>query len=173
MRILTYDLARTVGWAFAEGEGEPEHGTFSLPRTEGVYGPYLRRFAEILCSHVAAFKPTLIVYECPIMPATSKIDILRALYCMGPRLEEVADIYGIECREGELGPIRKHFLGAGKVPQRSADIKDAIMAECHRRGWRPCDHNAGDALALLDFVRANRIPGWSSRGRPLLEKATT
>ncbi len=172
MRILTYDLARTVGWAFADARADPEYGTFTLPRTEGRYGPYLRRFGEIAYKHVDAFKPTLIVYESPILTRRSTIDILRALYCLGPRLEEVADICGIECTEGELGPVRTHFLGAGNCPTNTDDIKAAIVAECRRRGWRPQDHNAADALALLDYVRACRIPGWANQGLTLLQGAT-
>lgn len=168
MRIMAYDLARTVGWAFADGRERPEYGTFTLPRTEGRYGRYLRRFAEIATSQIEALRPDYIIYECPILPRKTRIDILRALYCQGPRLEEIADVRGIEIKEGDLGPIRSHFLGAGNCPRGSDDIADAIDFECRRRGWQPQDHNAADALALLDFARACRIPGWANEGLTLL-----
>lgn len=173
MRILAYDLARTCGYAVGEDFCRPDHGAFTLPRIDGGrFGPYLRRFGEIISRHIDGLKPTLIIYESPILARTTTLHVARALYCLGPRLEEAADVAGVPCTEASLGEVRTHFLGVGKCPRSTPAIKAAVMAECRRRGWRPFDDNAGDALALLDYARACRIPGWANQGLPLLEKAT-
>lgn len=173
MRFMTFDLAGTVGWAAAEDRIEPIHGSKRLPKTDMGYGPFLRVFAKWAAGVIDDFRPDLVTYESPILPKKKRtIETLRALYCLGPRLEEVCDERNLKCTERDFQSVRTHFLGAGNVPTNTDDIKDAIMAKCRYRGWDPVDHNAGDALALLDFIRACRIPGWANQGLPLLAKVT-
>lgn len=169
MRFLALDLAGVVGWAAADGRGEPIHGTKRLPKTEVGFGPYMRVYADWLEGLILSYEPHLVTYESPILPKRkANIHTLRGLYSLTTRCEEICDRKKIRCTEGIIGEVRTHFLGAGNTPGERPEIKDAVIAQCRRRGWAPEDDNAADALALLDYVRACRIPGWANQGLPLL-----
>lgn len=174
LRCLALDPARTVGWAFAEGAGEPEHGIYRLPSTFNGYGAYCSRYRFWLQGIITALHPKLIAYEAPILKPTDRLEFVRGTYALGTMTEEIAYDLKIECVEATAGDVRKHFLGIGVKrarKKRGENIKEIVIAECRRRGWTPFDHNAADALAILDYIRANRMPGWASKGLPLLSKA--
>ena len=112
LRCLALDPARTLGWAFAEGTGEPQHGIYRLPSTFDGYGAYCHSYRRWLEGIAAALHPTLIAYESPILPKKSQISVLRGLYALGTLTEEVAYAANIECVEADAQYVRKHFLGA-------------------------------------------------------------
>lgn len=170
MRILALDIATNTGWAFADGEAAPRFGVVNLPKTGEDLGRYGFAFHMWLADAITKLAPQLIVYEAPILAGLStNITTLRKLYGLGMMAETVAHAREVPCKEENLGKIRTHFLGRGRVPRKSDDIKRAVVAECQRRGWAVTDHNAADALALLDLARALTIEGWAIKSAPLFE----
>jgi hypothetical protein len=57
---------------------------------------------------------------------------------------------GLVCRQEHVGSVRSNVLGRGRIPKEQ--IKTVILAWCFRRGWRPPDHNAADALVLWYYT---------------------
>lgn len=57
---------------------------------------------------------------------------------------------------------RKHFLGRGAGAD-SATFKACSVDLCRRLGWNPPDHNAADALGVLDYgIHLDRLtPPWT------------
>lgn len=161
MRILCFDLATRIGWAWAEDKAAPVHGVHRLPSTGDDLGRFLHAARQWIDGKITEVEPHLIVYESPILRMATQLATLRKLYSLASIAELVAIDRCVKVEEAALGKIRTNFLGAGNCPRESVAIKRAIVHRCRERGWHPQDDNDADALALLDYARAIKIDGWA------------
>jgi len=167
MRLLALDVATNVGWARAEDNGAPQNGTYALPSTGENYGLRMARFRDWLDRTVTAFEPHVIGFESPIHKPQDKLHKIRILYTLAGVVELVGWDRSVKVFEDGVSGVRSHFLGKGyaKLFVGSEAQKLGVIAECRARGWEPADHNAADALALLDLMRHHMLPGFNSRTR--------
>lgn len=169
-RILALDLATCTGFACGSlREGVVEHGSHTLPKTGANVGLFLVFFRKFLTDTIIRLAPGALIYESPILfGMKSNITTLRKLYCLGGMTEVVAQDLNLDCTEENVETITTHFLGKGKgVPRRGDERKRATVARCVERGWDPGDHNAADALALLDLALSLKSPGHALQSTPL------
>lgn len=177
MRLLVLDLASHTGFCFGTEAGVEDHGTHHLPITGNNIGLFLSDFRRWLCGRIGKYQPDEIVFEMPILPAATKLIILRKLYALCGETELTALDMKCECSEANLIDIRRHFIGRCRAPSdippkaRRPWMKEQIVAMCRKRGFRPADDNAADALALFSFVMSLRHPGFEILGNELARAA--
>lgn len=168
--ILALDLSKSgTGWAYGHPavlrsrtaievaiEGErvtPLSGTQRMGVAADSMGAVFDRFSNWLADTVTTFGPTALVFEAP-PPRMDKagINAGRLLIGLASVTEMIGERRGLRVYEVASNTVRKHFCGDGRAQ------KDDVVAECRRRGWEPVDHNAADALALLDYAVACLAP---------------
>lgn len=160
MKYLCLDLATVTGFTFGDEAGVQAHGSFRLPSTGVDIGGFLFAYQEWLHAGLARWQPDQIVFESPILPATTSIVTLRKLYSLCGITELIASNRHIPVREANLTHIRLHFIKVARAPKtvlvkdRRAWIKARTVAECRSRGFRPADDNDADALALFSYTLA-------------------
>jgi hypothetical protein len=162
MKLMVLDLATVAGFCVGDEAGVQDHGSFKLPSTGGDIGTFLSAYRTWLLAAIDRWAPTEIVFEMPILPSTTNLATVRKLYSLCGVTELLAKERAIRCAEANLMDIRRHFIGASRAPscvpakERRQWIKERTISECRRRGFRPIDDNAGDALALFSFVMTSR-----------------
>lgn len=163
MRFFTVDLGEHMGWARADDRGPPTYGTEHLPRCGedyGVYGSAFQNFLKHQFHHVA--KPDLVGFASPLVYGPTQWHSQRILLGMAMILETTCIDSGVATVEDNESAMRGYFLAPGPVPNKSADIKKAVMARCGELGWPVTDSHSADALCALDFMRAQVLKAWPS-----------
>lgn len=164
MRVLAIDPGLTLGFA-ALGDGRPPcSGSRALRGNSRRLGVSGRHCDEILRQLILQERPKVIVFATPFVgqrrgkpvriqgklywpdAAPVQPDSIRPLMSFMTIVEMVCDELKIRCVELDESEARRAFLG--KVPKKSADIKEAVMAGCRSRGWPCTDDHAGDALCV-------------------------
>ena len=157
MSILSLDVATSTGWAHGEPGEAPSHGVFVLPSTGDDLGRALHHFASWLAGKVKELRPREIVFEAPILPATTNFKTCRKLYTLAGIVELVAIAEGIPCSEMASSEWRRHFLGSHYPKGAGRDeLKRAVIAACRAIGWNPRSDDDADALAMLSVALAFR-----------------
>ena len=177
MKLLALDLATHLGFAFGDEFVVERHGSYRLPKTGENIGKFLAEYIEWLDVEIDATRPDQIVFESPILPATTNLATCRKLYGLCGITELKAQHRGVECREANLMDIRRHFIGMARAPSavlkehRRAWIKDRTQSVCRSKGFLPCDDNAADALALFSYVMWSADHSYMLRGREIARAA--
>lgn len=178
--ILAFDLAtRTTGYCAGTGEVRPEAGNLKFDQTGDSLGQLGIAFWSAAGALFDRFKPTLVVYEAPILVIkgkmgagrTDRLPVVRKLYGMGFLLETMCELRGVPIAEVGLHAIKREVTG-----QSHAD-KDAMVAVARRCGLTLPDgvgaRDAADAWgAWLIGLRHNNKEAsarwdrliWSRRG---------
>ena len=150
-RYLALDLAGRFGYAIGSFDRVEASGSILIPKGEiEDRFAWLFRWLETFCEE---HRPDEIIFEKPMIKPTDDLHVVRLLsgFCCTAGL--FASLNGYPVSEAEVRTVRKYFLG--KVPHGRPEQKKAVMKMCRVRGWSPRDDNAGDALALLDFMIAH------------------
>lgn len=159
MSILSLDLARKTGWAFATDEaveawpvdqilnphGPTDGVRYGLHRFDGDRGgPLWTACGEWFVGLLAELDPAWVIYERPVSFA-GRAPATDISYGFKTVVEIHCDWASRHCFHIEPTAAKKHFTGAGNAS------KDDMVRAAEARGWRPGDHNVADALAILDY----------------------
>ena len=160
MKWLALDLATVCG--FAIGDTGARDYLFGSKRILGgqqdELGPYAADFAEWLGGSIRAHGIEKVGFEAPVLPPKTQIATLERLYGLKMVTELVCFRAGVPVVQEHMQTVRRHFMGAG-WHARKGDIKVAICKQCRLLGYRVGDdHNAADAVALLDYLLALEQP---------------
>lgn len=112
-------------------------------------------------------EPTDVWFESPNLPKQTSIATVRKLSGLVGFAETIAqEDFKLPVREANNWDIREHFVGVKMAPrsvpqdQRRKWIKDKVIAECRRRGFRVAGDDDADALALLSYALAFNRSGF-------------
>lgn len=170
MRLLCLDLATSVGFSVGTESGVEAHGSHRLPSTGNDIAAFLKAYRAWLTSMIQRHLPHEVVFEMPILPATTNIATLRKLYCLAGLTELIAKDLGCRVGEANLMDIRRHFIGTARAPKevpkedRRKWMKDRITSSARKRGFRPANDDDADALALFAYAMHCRVPGFVLAG---------
>lgn len=163
--LLALDLATVSGFAFwRPGMERPLSGTLRMPKTGEDVGWFVEDYHGKLCDLLTVHQPELIIFEAPLLRATTSIDTARKLMGLALMTEFVCRQRRLKYREANNASIRKHFIGCGRGDRKT--LKAMTIKACQDRGWRPVDDNEADALALADYAcHVLKVPvPWSVGG---------
>ncbi len=152
--ILALDLGTTTGWAIGVPGTMPICKSVSFPKAS-VSGPgrLYASFEDWLWDLIEVHQPVMIAYEAPMPPQAMKgINAGRIALSLVGHLEQVCYRATIPCYEQDVWAVRGYF-----VAHRGAK-KEAVMAECRKRGWAFDTDNAADAAAVWAFACHHRAP---------------
>jgi hypothetical protein len=170
MNLLVLDLATQLGFCFGTEAGVVQHGSHRLPSTGGDIAAFLKAYRAWLTSAIHCNKPDEVVFEMPIMPSVTNLATLRKLYSLCGLTELIARDLGCRVSEANLMDIRRHFIGTARAPstipkpERRQWMKDQIVSKTRQLGFRPCNEDAADAIALFSYVMSCRVPGFILAG---------
>lgn len=185
MRVLAFDAGFTMGYGALGGGRAPTSGSRRLrgdARTLGIAG---RHCDSVVRELILAEKPQVIVFATPFVgqrrgkpvrvqgrlywpdAAPVQPDSIRPLMSFLTIIEMVCDELRIRCLELSEPEARRAFLG--KAPQKSADIKAAVMRECRTRCWPCTDDHAGDALCVASLALEIVAPDGALQVAPLFQ----
>lgn len=142
--LLAIDPGTKCGWAFwRSGWCRPESGIrqFDLQRGESQ-GMRFIRFRQWL-EELMALKPDIVLYEQAHHRGGAATEIMIG---MATRIQEIAEMRGIEYRPVHSATLKKWTTGNGKADKSS-------MCSRARAMWSvdPIDDNEADALCILAY----------------------
>lgn len=129
--ILTLDLGAKTGWCAGRGDVLPTVGTIYLPSTGddcGAYGQVARRELHLI---MARWSPDIVVFEAPVLPATTTLATTRKLQGLAFMVEVVCADLGVPCQEEFLQTIKKTMTGKGNAS------KQMMVDAARRMGLDP------------------------------------
>lgn len=155
MRVLSLDLAVVTGWALTHAP-QPLHGSERLVSGAATANiafaqSKLWDWLEEMC---AATNPQALSWEAPITIGNRAQNTEEFLFAL-------ANTAALFAYRKQLRPLKAHVNTVrAKVCGNGHCGKEGALAYCVRRGWRPVDDNAADALVLLVYAEAwfNRTP---------------
>ena len=170
MKLLTVDIGTVnVGWAIASPEALQQptlilHGVYRPPANVGRnIGWLLVDIRSWLTVTARTHAITNIVYCSPIQVFGNNWWTTRKVVSIAGQIEVTGHDLDILVEEADEPTVRRHFLAPHKVPRKSPEIKAAVMARCAALGINPDTDDAGDAVAVADYVL-------SVKNSPLLRK---
>jgi hypothetical protein len=169
--ILALDVSKScTGWAYGLPESAPVSGVERFAREGGTEDEAFGRALVWLTQAIGTMSPAIVAIEAPIKasgggntnPASQAMllglqGVLRAVVAL--KLPTPAVLVA-------SSTARKTFTGRGSYP--AGEAKDAVMAECRRRGWLDLDTlqpDRADAVCLWAHMAAQQIP-MLAHGRP-------
>lgn len=162
--ILALDVsARACGWAFGIPGDKPVSGVERFTRDGDTPDEAFVRAVVWLNGQMTVLSPAIVAMEAPILtsgggftnPHTA--DLLQGIIHVF-RFAVKAKLPGRAVLVA-ASTVRKTFTGKGSYPAGTA--KDAVQAECLRRGWLDADTmqpDKADALALFGHMAAQQLP---------------
>jgi hypothetical protein len=167
--ILALDLASRSGWALGAAGETPRSGSVSFARAEHSMAAHFVGCRQWLTDFVAVNNPRIVVFEAPLAPSyvagRTNTDTVRKLMGLTAIVEEALYGKGFDVREAPVSKVREFFLGTAHLKRREA--KQATKHRCVELGWRPCDDNAADALALWAYMVGIVAPAHGLKLLPL------
>ena len=155
--LLALDIAGVTGWAYgpASAAGKerspPISGTMTVGWENCHDTQYFGSFDRWIDARLDLLKPTLVVFEAPILLPHDKLAVIRRLHGLIAVAEAACSRHGLSDVVYEVSnqQIKSHATG-----DRCAKKDEMVLAaEC--RGWIVDDHNEADALFLWDLVNTN------------------
>lgn len=163
MNLLALDLATHTGWASWTGE-DPARGRAGIlesgvqvcdvKRGESPGMRYLRfrRWLEDLANLIS---PELVVYEQPfVMRSGAAAEISLGF---ATRVQELCALRAIDHQPINGSQLKKWTTGRGNAK------KPEMVAAVSRRWKLVTDDNEADAIALLQYARAELVPAGAGR----------
>lgn len=162
--ILALDVsARACGWAFGLPGDKPVSGVERFTRDGDTPDEAFVRAVVWLNGQMKVLGPAIVAIEAPILtsgggftnPHTA--DLLQGII-HGFRFAVKARLPGRAVLVA-ASTVRKTFTGKGSYAK--GEAKDAVMAECLRRGWLDTETmqpDKADALALWGHMAAQQVP---------------
>lgn len=167
MRVLGIDCGFSTGYGLLGGK-KVLSGSFPIAGTSDQMGVALRSFRELMLNRlIPQLSPEVIVAAVPFIGRDATPVSLRPIFGFECRLQEIADDNGIKYFRIYESEARRALVSPAKLPQRSKQIKEAIIAECRNRGWPCTDGHAADALCVADYQRSILMPRRSHENTPL------
>lgn len=154
--VLALDLATKTGYAYRLRDGTVGHGIINMKAKEGQqqgqrWVNFSQGLMDLLSSHniqhvgfeqIDNFAPMKTQGGRYTIPSSAIITIAGCRSI----LERTCALNNIPLEGVHIGTIKKNWTGAGNVK------KDRMIAEAFKRGYKPMDDNAADALAILDLI---------------------
>lgn len=162
--ILALDVsAKATGWAFGLPGDKPVCGVERFVREGDTPDEAFVRAVVWLNGQMTVLSPGIVAMEAPILtsgggftnPHTA--DLLQGIIHVF-RFAVKAKLPGRAVLVA-ASTVRKTFTGRGSYPAGTA--KDAVQAECLRRGWLDAETmqaDKADALALFGHMAAQQDP---------------
>jgi len=114
--ILGLDLATSTGFCYGDGASLPVVGTCRMPQTGEEVGPFLFHFETWLEETIEAVRPTMIIFEAPIIRSDgSHIMTVRKLTGLAALVELVAHKRGVEVLETHISTVKRTLTGKGNA----------------------------------------------------------
>lgn len=159
MTYLALDLATCTGFCFGEPDtGElPTIGHIRLPKTGEDVGSFLIAFEDWLTSKVGQVKPSLLLFEAPILASGATPHVTRKLHALAGITEMVAIRASVECCEVYPVTVKKALTGSGR-----ADKAEMVRA-ARAYGFNPAVPDEADAFGLWLHAVKTRFPKQSGR----------
>lgn len=143
--VLALDLSLRTGWAYGHDHAAPVHGVWVLGKTADL-GAVFSGLAGELQDAIAVLAPSVVLMEAPLPPQAQTAAIsARLQFGLAAVTEMICHEAGVPCEEERAQTVRKLVLGHSRVE------KQDIMDWCGAEGYRPAEHNDGDALVLLRY----------------------
>lgn len=140
--VLALDLASTTGACVGAGYDMPDLMHVRLGSMGEHGGRYFYDYRKWLLGVIELHKPTLLVFEAPILPGVTNLRTTRALQGLTAHTEEMAFRRRIECREISVREVKRGLTGAGNA------TKDRMMAVACQYGLDPAVHDEADAFGV-------------------------
>ena len=159
--ILALDLATAVGFARWRSPLSFASGNKLLPKTGADVGQFVSKFATWFTDLITVDRPTLVVFEAPLMTDQRNLETARKLLGLAVMVEYLCKVAGVEALEVKIPDVRSHFLGNGfgkHALRRPGELKQwqairrMTFEACNRKGWNPETDDEGDAFAVLDYA---------------------
>ena len=165
-RILFFDFATKLGWAFGVAGVKPVSGSLfvskdgNAPRGGGLTNPQKFGNAQRMAlSFYEAFKPTVVAWESAFPAGAGKGQTTTANVAVEWGLPAVfvgmfynLGVYSYD--DAYPSTIRKHFIGHGA--KKGDDAKAAVFRKCVALGW------INPATDIdLSYDRSDALAGWS------------
>lgn len=177
MRILALDLGTRTGWALWDGtRRESGVQTFDVKRGESPGMRYLRfnRWLDDVARVPWTRAPDpyrdqvvdLVVYEQTLARFARGQGQTEIAVNLAGRVQEFCARYEIQHAAVWPATLKKWTTGKGNAK------KPAVVAAVNERFGPPfvTDDNEADAIALLEYARAELVPDASSRGSGTLQR---
>lgn len=174
---LALDVASVTGFAHGiAGLDRPlEYGSQKFDAAD--LGERAAQFVDWLLPTVARLEITDLAIEppVPVMGAT-RIEVTIWLQGIYLRVLEIAARRRLVLWPVHESTWRSWFLGVTRAPKevkgkdRRKWLKQRCIAECRARGFNPKDDNSADALAILDYVKAQSDPDYAAKSKIQLWK---
>jgi len=151
--ILALDIATQLGFALERPGQRPIHGSVNLRSVSSHPGAVYCVLADWLFPLMDLHQPERVIFESPLMIMPERDGkmggnpkTLRRLITMPGVVEMLTCRLDIPVTEAASQTARRFFCGSGRAD------KEAVIAECFRRGLTPQDNNDADALCLLLYA---------------------
>lgn len=145
MILLSLDtsISRT-GFAVGFTDGEPEFGSYSLPKHGAKQvGRYLADWEKWLSTMLWEHQADAVVIESPLLPKkNANIWVRRKLFGLVDTTEKICYQRAISCNEVPPSAIKRYMTGNG-----NAD-KGAVVDAVRTAGLAVENHDEADAVAL-------------------------
>lgn len=147
-KFLALDLATRTGWALRSARtGEVQFGFEQLPPAGGEdYGRLFNSYRGWLRGMIAVDRPEWIYFERAMTNEHEGQSAAMILIGLAAMTLEIAYERKIPWKHIPASTVRKHFCGSGKAK------KPDVGYRCRQLGHEVSDHNAADAIALLDYA---------------------
>lgn len=188
--VLALDQSpKHTGWAVGTPlESKPAFGVFDMPPWGDDAADRLQSFRDWLTGTITGRRVTHLFYESPVNPPFKSFDVTRMQGKQVGVIELVAaDLLERVPWKGERQPIvpvfevaidswRSRFLGTTKAPAglsgkfATDELKQMALRSCALRGWYVSDHNAAEALGILDYALSVVSPKHAGNRDPIFRR---
>lgn len=158
--ILAFDCATCTGWCAGDGSTVPVVGNVTMPKG-GEPGPFLDFWDRWLQRHLDEIKPTVVVFEAPILPRETTVATVRKLVGLADFLEVACFRRKIDCQETTTSHVKKVLTGNGKAE------KPDMLRVARKCGVEAKTYDEADAfgvwIAAVHHHARQYQPSWDAK----------
>lgn len=152
MNILALDLATSTGFCKGDGTRLPQSGCIKLPKTGDEVGRFLSAYKSQLVELTQGVD--LVVFESPILPASTSFKTIRKLQSLAGITELYCFRQGLKCYEVANSKWKKNLLGEVKIPRslKPVEKKQIIFDKIKSLKFQPENFDEADAIGVWIYA---------------------
>jgi hypothetical protein len=160
--VFAFDLASRAGYAEGTPGGVPSFGSVRFAPPGSPQHDIAAGAIKWVATRFKADPPRCFVFEAPelfrLRSGKATRATIEVLFGLPFAVSGAAKLCGVQdIQEASPNDVRAWFLGTKKRLKRE-EAKRAVVAECHRRGWRVENDDEADACAIWAYVCAVKVP---------------